>query len=119
MPDDQIHISLDACIPSPKDMGNVTWTSYSIASQLESALDKHGIHQGKLIRLPSIMTLAKGFRSNHLDIHDAFQLLRSSGYDYRLGRMDDPIVFWDPAALPAMMPLQLPQQHAKYRPEET
>jgi hypothetical protein len=71
-----------------------THSSRTISEALLRLLENNGAKSGKLVILPSIMIMAKAFKSNHLKVHDAFQRIRRYGYDYSLKGMDQPVVFW-------------------------
>jgi hypothetical protein len=68
--------------------------AYWISTSLKEALEKFGSASGQVLHMPSIMAIAKLFKTNHLEVHDAFQHLRTQGYDYNLVGMDAPIPFW-------------------------
>lgn len=68
--------------------------SRTIGLYLQKLLIHHGALSGRVIYFPPLMALSQFFQTNHLAVHDAFQALRSEGYDYDMKGLDDPIAFW-------------------------
>lgn len=73
---------------------NDTPACQQIFRYLSSLLEGYQVKAGEEVFLPSLLTLSRFFETTHLEVHDAFQLLRKQGYDYCLESLDAAIRFW-------------------------
>lgn len=65
-----------------------------ISDYLLKLFEAYEVNNGQDLFIPPLLNLAQFFKVTHLDVHDAFQLLRKKGYDYQLGGLDNAIHFW-------------------------
>ncbi len=92
LPDETQNIPLSNFTPLVNLAGRKP--SESISKYLQKILESNSVKSGGTVTFPSIMAMARFFKTNHLEVHDAFQSLRFQGYDYELKGMDHPIRFW-------------------------
>jgi hypothetical protein len=66
----------------------------NIAKYLKGLLSDKLYRDGRYIELPSFSMLCKFFRCRHLEIYDAFKILRTQGYDYQFSSLDGAVMVW-------------------------
>jgi len=73
--------------------------SEQVGDYLLSLLGGYPLAQGLVVVLPPLPAMGAFFKTSHLVVHDAFQVLRQHGLDYALTGWDGTIRFWKPTNL--------------------